>query len=100
MLVKVLQILIKRYKDEFLEFEYLKRLHGLYPNHNNFTMEYAKVLQEKGEYRKAIELYGPIAENYDPDEEYTEDGKMASLKIAECRFKMGETKLAYHLFSM
>jgi len=100
MLVKVIQILKKRYKDSFLIFDYLKRLHGLYPNHNNFTMEYAKVLQEKGEYRKAIELYGPIAETYDPDEEYTEDGKMASLKIAECRFKMGETKLAYQLFSM
>ena len=100
-LVKVVHLLKKRGDTNKLV-DYLRRLHKLYPNNNNFTMEYANALMEKNEIPKAIELYKQIAEKYDlSDENYNEDAQYASLKLAECMLKSGtldQKKIAYKLF--
>ena len=100
-LVKVVHLLKKRGDTNKLV-DYLRRLHKLYPNNNNFTMEYANALMEKNEMPKAIELYKQIAEKYDlSDENYNEDAQYASLKLAECMLKSGtldQKKIAYKLF--
>jgi len=100
-LVKVIRLFKKRGETNEL-LVYLKRLHKLHPNSNNFTMEYANALMEKNEIPKAIELYKQIAEKYDlSDESYNEDAQYASLKLAECMLKSGaldQKKLAYKIF--
>ena len=100
-LVKVIRLFKKRGETNEL-LVYLKRLHKLHPNNNNFTMEYANALMEKNEIPKAIELYKQIAEKYDlSDESYNEDAQYASLKLAECMLKSGaldQKKLAYKIF--
>ena len=100
-LVKVIRLFKKRGETNEL-LVYLKRLHKLYPNSNNFTMEYANALMEKDETPKAADLYRSIIEKYDlSDESYNEDAQYASLKLAECMLKSGaldQKKLAYKLF--
>ena len=100
-LVKVIRLFKKRGETNEL-LVYLKRLHKLHPNSNNFTMEYANALMEKDEIPKAADLYRLIIEKYDlSDESYNEDAQYASLKLAECMLKSGaldQKKLAYKLF--
>jgi len=100
-LVKVIRLFKKRGETNEL-LVYLKRLHKLHPNSNNFTMEYANALMEKNEIPKAVDLYRSIIEKYDlSDESYNEDAQYASLKLAECMLKSGaldQKKLAYKLF--
>ena len=100
-LVKVIRLFKKRGETNEL-LVYLKRLHKLHPNSNNFTMEYANALMEKNEIPKAVDLYRSIIEKYDlSDESYNEDAQYASLKLAECMLKSGaldQKKLAYKIF--
>ena len=97
-LVKAIHLLKKRRETNSLR-SYLERLHRLYPNSNNFTMEYANALMEEKEYGKAKDLYRPIAEQYDASDEIAnEDVKIAELKIAECALKLGDVDTAYKIF--
>ena len=54
-LVKVIHLRKKRDKADS-SLLYLERLHRLYPNNNNFTMEYANALMEGNQYGKAKDL--------------------------------------------
>ena len=96
-LVKVIHLLKKRRQTDEL-INWLRRLHKLHPNSNNFTMAYANALMEKNEIKKAAELYTSIVETHDLSDETDDDAKYASLKLAECMFKLGEKKLAYKIF--
>ena len=97
-LVKVIHLRKKTDKADS-SLLYLERLHRLYPNNNNFTMEYANALMEGNQYGKAKDLYVQIAEQYDDSDEIAnEDVKIAVLKIAECNLKLGDADAAYEIF--
>ena len=96
-LVKVVHLLKKSHRLDEL-FSYLERMHILWPNNNNFTLEYANALMEKNEYPKAAALYEPIAKQYDISDETYDDAKIASLKMGECMLKMGDPRTAYKIF--
>ena len=96
-LVKVVRLFKKRGQTDEL-ITWLRRLHKLHPNSNNFTMEYANALMEKNEIPKAVELYTSIIEKYEDTNVDDDDEKYASLKLAECMFKLGEEKSAYKIF--
>ena len=96
-LVKVVRLLKKSHKIDEL-FSYLERMHMLWPNNNNFTMEYANALMGKNEYPKALALYTQIAEQDDLSDETYDDAIIASLKIGECVLKMGDPRTAYKIF--
>jgi tetratricopeptide (TPR) repeat protein len=96
-LVKVIHLLKKRGQTDEL-IDYLRRLHKLYPNSNNFTMAYANALMENNEIPKAEKLYSQIIEKYEDTNVDDDDEKYASLKLAECMFKLGEKKPAYEMF--
>ena len=96
-LVKVVHLLKKSHRLDEL-FSYLERMHILWPNNNNFTLEYANALMEKNEYPIAAALYEPIAKQYDISDETYDDAKIASLKMGECMLKMGDPKTAYKIF--
>ena len=88
-LVKVIRLFKKRGETNEL-LVYLKRLHKLHPNNNNFTMEYANALMENNEIPKAVDLYRSIIEKYeDTNVVDDDDEKYASLKLAECMLKSG-----------
>ena len=96
-LVKVIRLFKKRGETNEL-LVHLKRLHKLHPNSNNFTMEDANALMENNEIPKAVELYRSIIEKYEDTNVDDDDEKYASLKLAECMFKLGEKRPAYELF--
>ena len=96
-LVKVIHLLKKRGQTDEL-IDYLRRLHKLYPNSNNFTMAYANALMENNEIPKAEKLYSQIIEKYEDTNVDDDDEKYASLKLAECMFKLGKKEPAYEIF--
>jgi tetratricopeptide (TPR) repeat protein len=97
MLVKAIKML-KRFKHSTARIAYLSRLHGLYPNNNNFTMEYANAMFVNTEYKKAKDLYEQVAQGYDVSANNNDDAFIAMLKIAECTLKMDDPKTAYKMF--
>ena len=98
-LVKAIRML-KRFKHSTTRIAYLKRLHGLYPGNNNFTIEYADALFVNNEYGKAKELYEQVAQGYDVGASNNDDAMIAMLKIAECTLKMDDAKTAYKMFTV
>ena len=97
-LVKVVRLLKKSHKIDEL-FSYLERIHLLWPDNNNFTIEYGNALMEKNQYPQASAVYSEIVELYDETSDKNDDDvKIASLKIGECLLKMGDAKAAYKMF--
>jgi len=96
-LVKVVHLLKKNHRIDEL-FSYLERMHMLWPNNNNFTMEYANALMRKNEYPKALALYTQIAEQDNLNDKTYDDTIIASLKMGECVLKMGDPNTAYKIF--
>jgi len=96
-LVKVVHLLKKNHRIDEL-FSYLERMHMLWPNNNNFTMEYANALMRKNEYPKALALYTQIAEQDNLNDKTYDDAIIASLKMGECVLKMGDPNTAYKIF--
>jgi len=97
-LVRVVQLLKKNHNIDELS-SYLERIHQLWPDNNNFTIEYGNALMEKNQYPQASAVYSEIVELYDETSDKNDDDvKIASLKIGECLLKMGDARTACKIF--